>query len=202
MAVNDVYKATIVFNAPNSAGEMQFSFHYRTVVVNTPLSRPDEAIDIAGNLGVVITNDYIPVLPEEITWLRTEVIGITDPTVGVTFSTNTPGTVVGRHTSLRVCPVVKLSTGLRGRSFNGRVYLMSPDESNLNQGVFNAGFVTALETFIDNAILIVAATSTNEYQMTIYSPTLTGTGPVVDNLVTGRTVNPKPGSQRSRMDVT
>lgn len=202
MAVNDVYKASVIFTSPNAAGEMEFNLHYRTTTVNVPISDSAEALDIAANMSAILQAEYFPVLPDVITLQRIDVVGISDPLVGVSFAVGVVGGDAGDVASFRNAPVMKLGTGLRGRSYNGRAYLMAPVDSRAENGVLTATYVNTTQDTFAALQVITAATSTNEYSLTIYSPTLSAGGPVLDNLVTSWDMNPKCGSQRSRQDVT
>lgn len=203
MAVNDVYRASAIFTSPTADGEMVFTTHFRTVTVNTVISRQQEGQEIADECRDTIDSLYLQEIGADITFQQVNVIGITDSTVGAVATSQSPGTAVGDSMAMRNAPVVKLLTGLRGRSYNGRIYLMPPPESVNAGGVLLASYVTDLETFVTGYRRLSQQPSTNIYDMTIYSPTLSGpSGPIIDNLVETIICNPQLGSLRSRQKVT
>ena len=201
MAVNDLYRASVNFTAPDAEGNMQFNLHFRTTTVVTPISGQFEANDIAGTLIPIINADYMPDVPDAITQTTVDVIGLTDPTVQAIFTNNQLGGGGTDPVAYRNAPVVKLKTGLRGRSFNGRLYLMATGEGNQDAGVLDPAFVTVIQNFMANIQVLTAASSSNEYSLTVYSPTLSVPGSLVDNLVTQFIVNPRFGTQKSRQSV-
>lgn len=201
MAVNDVYKATAFFTAPTAEGEMTFNVHYRTVTVNTPEGDGQEALDIADRFRAMIELNYLLFIPTEVVFERVTVVGVTNPLIGVEqISGNTGGGGVN-PLSYRSAPVVKLRSGLRGRSYNGRIYLLCPDESQQTGGTMLTTYVASLATFVESIRLLTGIVSLNEFQATIYSPTLSEGGPIIDNIVESFVINPRLGSQRSRQSV-
>ena len=58
MGVNDVYKASAIFTAPDADGEMVMTFHYRTVVSNPGTNPVNEAGHIAGQLVAGMEANY------------------------------------------------------------------------------------------------------------------------------------------------
>lgn len=201
MAVNDVYKATAKFDAPDADGEMNFNIHYRTVTVNTPQGDTEEAQAIADTLVNQIALNYVLLMPTPITFLGVDVIGVTNPLIGVTSPASNPGGGGANPVSYRSAPVAKLLTGIRGRSYNGRIYLMTVDESQQTGGVMLPSYTASLQTAVESFRLLTDIATTNEFQATIFSKTLTGTGPIVDNIVSTIQINPRFGTQRSRQDV-
>lgn len=201
MSVNDVYKTTAVFSAPDADGEMVFNMHHRTETVNNPISDLEEAQEIAAAFRSSLELNYLLLIPNSITLVRVDTIGLTNPTIGVSDASGNAGGGGVNPMSYRSAPVAKLSSGLRGRSFNGRIYLMTCDESQQTGGVMLPSYRTSLETAVTLMVVLTGLTSTNVYRGTIYSPTLTGEGPIVDNIIQTTTVNPRLGTQRSRQDV-
>lgn len=201
MAVNNVYKATYEFSAPDAAGPMNFNIHYRTVIDNTSQSAQAEAGEIAQEAVNTVLLDYIPLVPTPVTFIGVTVVGLTDPTALGQVASGANGGGGVNPVSYRNAPVAKLLSGQRGRSLNGRIFLMASDESQQTGGVMLATYITSLQAAVEAMRVLVGVTSTNVYQATIYSEVLTGTGPIVDNLVENIVVNPKFGTQRSRQDV-
>lgn len=201
MTVNDVYKATAYFDAPTSSGEMTFNVHYRTVTVNTPEGDSQEALDIANAFRANIELNYLTFIPTEVILQRVTVVGVTNPLIGVEQVSGNNGAGGVNPLPYRAAPVVKFKSGLRGRSYNGRIYLIACDESQQTGGSMLASYIQSLGTFVESIRVLTGIVSLNEFQATIYSPTLTGAGPIIDNIVESFTINPRLGTQRSRQDV-
>lgn len=202
MAVNDIYRASCIFGAVGADGDLVFTVHYRTTNVTTPISRQAEAQEIADELGGNVETVYMPLLPSEITFDKVDVIGITDDTVIASYGSGAVGTDAGQPVPLRSAPVIKLQTGLRGRSFNGRMFLMPPSESQQDGGVLAGNYIAALALFQATIQRISLQPSGNIYDQTIYSRTKSNP-PVeyIDNLVSTAIVNPTMGGQRGRQKV-
>lgn len=201
MAVNEIYRASFEFTNPSADGSLFTTAHYRTSAVSTPISNSAEGQEIADDLVADVVADYLDLIEDTFTFVGVNVIGITDPLVGVSASSGSPGLLTTESLSMRSAPVVKLLTGIRGRSFRGRMFLMAPTEANQDGGVMGSAYITDLDTFMASIEVLVGASS-NVYRQTIYSPTLS-TPPTIfiDNLVTEAVVNPTLGSQRSRQTV-
>lgn len=202
MALNDVYKATYVFNAERADGEMVFNLHYRTVVPPSGLTPSEEAQEIARLSGDFLETNYLPLLSTNITFDEVRVVGVSEPTVGIARAYGDPGLVVDQSVPLRSAPVASLKTGLRGRNFNGRIFLIAPNEADVNAGQLTPAAEAALLTMVDSLKSLADLGTGSEYGMTVYSPTLSGdSGLVVNNLVTDVIIRTTLGSQRSRQTV-
>lgn len=202
MALNDVYRASMIYNHPNGDGDLVVTRHYRTTVVNTVVSGAVEAIGIALELNNNTEIQYLPFINDDYTYVECNVIGITDPLVGVTAPSGLPGQLLSAAVALRSAPVIKLSTGVRGRSFNGRNFLMAPSEDRQENGVLTGTHITEIDTYMGFIQRLAVNPENNIYDSTIFSLTLS-TPPtiIVDTLVTGHTVNATLGSQRGRQKV-
>lgn len=201
MSVNDVYKATVSFTAPEADGEMNFNIHYRTSTVNTPIGELEEAQDIAAQLTNAISLNYLLFVPTPVIFNGVTVVGVTNPTIVASTSSGQAGAGGANPLSYRSAPVAKLLSGLRGRSFNGRIYLMTVDESQQTGGVMLQTFIDSVRGAVETFLTLTGLVNLNEYKATIYSETLTGEGPIVDNLVQSVVINPRVGTQRSRQKV-
>lgn len=202
MSVNEVYRASMIFNDPLASGDIVVTSHYRTSSVIVPISNPAEALEIAVEVVGAVNNDLLGLLSTTMTFTEVNVIGITDPFVGVTQVAGGTGSATGEALPMRSSPVVRLNTELRGRSFQGRMFLPTPTEINQAGGVLVPAYITAANIFIAAMQILTGATSGNTYRQTVYSRTLS-TPPtiVVDNLVISSTLNATMGSQRRRQTV-
>lgn len=201
MPVNSVYRITARFTAPEADGEMNFNVHYRMTANISPVSEIEEATELGQAFNNDVSLNYMSLVPDDVTFIGSYVVGISNPQIGVLVNTSTGGGGGLNPLPYRSAPVLKFLTGTRGRSFQGRIYLMTIDESQQTSGVMLSTYITSIETFAASLLTQIGLVTTNEYSLTIFSPTLTGTGPVVDNLVTARQLNPQLGSVRSRQNV-
>ena len=202
MTVNQVYRISHVFNAPTADGDMIFNTHYRVTGVVTDTNNAVEGAEVAQEAGDVIAASYMSQLSDVVSYVETRYIGVSDPLVGGSIPRASVGNTTSEPVSWRSCPVVALKTGLRGRSYNGRIFLIAPPESQQNGGVLIAGQLTALQGVMASLLSLTGTVSGNTYDMTIYSPTLSGpTGPILDNIVANAVVRSVMGTQRSRQEV-
>lgn len=202
MAIDDVYKCSWIFTAPGADDEMVVTAHYRTIDVVNPISGSDEAFEIAQEARIDTENLYRSLITTNVTFVRTDVIGITDPLVTSTSASGLAGTAIGDTMAFRNAPVVKLLSGLRGRNYNGRQFWMAPPESAQNSGVLTVQYQGDIESFVNSLVVFNNVPSGNTYRMTVYSRTLSALqGVIVDSIVTQVVVNSVLGSQRSRQRV-
>lgn len=199
MTVNQVYRVSHVFNAPGADGDMIFNTHYRVTEVTTDTNNNVEGLEIATAAGAQIASAYMSQLSDVVTYTETRYIGISDPLVGGSVPQNTAGNSSDEAYSWRNCPIVSLKSGLRGRSYNGRIFLIAPPETQANAGVLVSGYLTAIKAALDPLMELTGATSSNKYSLTVYSETLTPEGgPPLDNIVQSMIYRPVMGTQKSR----
>lgn len=203
MALNDIYRCTFEFSSPTADGNMVWVNHFRTTEVNSVISDLNEAVEIATENVGVVGSLYLQEITSNITFLGCTVVGITKPTVTTQVAVSNPGTAIGESVSMRDAPVIKLGTGLRGRSYNGRIYLMPPPESVNDGGTILASHCTDLETFVNGLKRVSTQPSGNKYDMVVYSRTLSvPPTSYVSTVVTTVSCNPKTGTQKRRMAVS
>lgn len=204
MAQQDVYQVDAIFNHPLADGEMATIFHYRLSSVSTPLSEQEFGDELAVAFLGTLATDYLGSLSIDFTLVRADWFNVSNPVFGGTIPEGTAGGVMQEAISLRSAPVVKKITGLRGRSFRGRNFLMAPVELEQAAGVITVAHQTVIGTLMDNLQTISLNVLPNIYNMTVFSPTLTlaAGGVVVDNLVSGFQVQRTMGSVRGRQAVS
>jgi hypothetical protein len=202
MAVNEVYKASMIFQAPEADGDMVITSHYRTSSVVTPVSNAAEALEIGNEVASAIVDEYLSLFHSSAFIDTIEVIGISDPLVGITVSVGANGTETADALGYRNCPVVKLTTGLRGRSYQGRMYLIAPSELRQDAGALEAGYISQVNIWLGRMQVLTGTPSGNTYRQTVYSRTLsTPPSVIVDNVVQASIINPNLGTQRGRQKV-
>ena len=197
MALNDVYRASAIFTAPEAAGEMVVTLHYQTVTVNTILSNVGEAQEISDEVEATMASIYIPILADSVTLERVDVIGITDPTVGVTTASATVGALPEGNVSYRSTVLVRNITGLRGRSFSGNQQYIAPTEQQQSNGTLGAQFLTDMQAYVNGVRRLSQQPSTNIYDQVVWSRKLG-----LATLITTSVIRPKQGSNRRRQDTT
>jgi hypothetical protein len=209
MAVNDIFSLFFSHTVPGAAGPIGFTHHYRQTAQVTPLTGNLLCQDVIDAWIDTAQATYLAILPTNSTLEDIDCVQVNNNIFGAVENTAEAGTLSLAGAELvpvRSAPVVKLTTGLRGRSFRGRVYHMPIGEANNSGGTITGAPTTGIPAYYADAILITGPVSGNEYSLTIYSPTLSdpGAGPpsFIDNLVTTATLNPRMGSQRRRQTVS
>lgn len=199
MALNDVYRVSAVFDAAGADGDLVFTNHYRVAIDNQGFSGAQEADELAQKYSNVLTSEYMQEITTAFILNEVNVIGVTDPTVIHSRSVVVSGSASGDSCPLRTAPVASLKSGLRGRSFNGRMFLMPPPESVQAGGVMIASYVADLELVVFNLRILEASLGSNEYAMVIYSRKLSEEQQtVVTTDVATSLVRTTLGSQRGR----
>lgn len=204
MAVNDVFKMAFINTTPQADGDVIFTHHYRQTAQVTPLVGNLLVQDVVDAWQADAQPAYLTVLSDENTFDEIQARGITNPIFGVDVAVGVSGdrpSLLAGIMPPRNTAVVSLRTGLIGRSFRGRFFLPAMNEDDVNNGILNATYHSLIGDYTADATLITGPGSANEYSLTIYSPTLTGVGPVIDNLVTNALVRFQVGSQRRRRPV-
>lgn len=202
MAVNNIYRASFEFTNAAATGPMFFTAHYRTTNVASPISDAAEGQEIADELRDNGNTSYVNIISTTFTFVGVNVIGINKPLVGTSAASGLAGLLSSEALPMRSSPVVKLLTGLRGRSFRGRMFLMAPPETEQASGVLIGSYVSVIENFFGTIQRLSLGASGNIYDQTIFSPTLSNPPTTfIDNLVSASVVNTVMGSQRSRQEV-
>jgi len=200
MAVNDIFSLTFNWGlGPEPAANV---YHYR------------QTVDVSGNPRSTLCNNLItlavasaqtfltPNLASLIILQTVDCFVVNDDTAFATQSPAIPGDLTGEVVSKRSAPVAKLSTSLRGRSFQGRKFFPPPLETQQANGTLIASHVTDLQTYLDDTRILIDG-SGDTFRLTIFSPTMSilPDGPFIDNLVTTSQVRQILGSIRGRQDV-
>lgn len=84
--------------------------------------------------------------------------------------------------------VVSLRTGIAGRSYRGRLYLGGFGEASQSNGAFAAGYVSAIQTYLDDLVAALGSGGSNtDYEWGIWSRKNGGEDPGPYNLAAGWT---------------
>lgn len=203
MAVGDVFKLTLSFSLPGVTLPKSTGFHYRQTLENTVLSPEEMCLELGEAWQDEGQDLWLATVATSITFRLIDVVGVTYPTVGRTIVTNVPGTrPLGGATlvPLRAAPVVNVPTAFRGRSYRGRSFQPPIPEADSDNSDVSVSYLQDLDDYLD-AIKVLDPSSGNRYRVTVYSPTLSEGGPIVDNLVTDFVIRPRQGTQRRRDSV-
>lgn len=127
---------------------------------------------------------------------------VTGGTAVAQRSYNTTTGIGGRSGSdtlpLQAAAIITWRTGLAGRSRRGRSYMPSTVEGDIGQaGGIGSTYVSLLANFATDLILMIEPITLAEWQMHVWSPTLS-----VATQVTEFVVRPYLGTQRSRRSGT
>ena len=196
MSIGDVYRASILFNGTEADNPMIMTLHYQTNQISVPGTPADEAQEIAEGVSDIIVADYPPLMSNTLSYERTNVIGITEPTAQGSKVDITVGQSVTGVSSWRVAPVISWKSGLRGRSYNGRVFAMAPPEDNVGSGSLGGPYQTALFNLANNLATVTLANG-NEYIVGTWSRKLQ-----IFTQSSGIIVRATVGTQKSRQKVT
>lgn len=185
MAVNDVFSLQFFHTVPNAPQPCSFGLHYRQIFDEAGLSGTALVVDVVAAWVAIAQTSYLLTLPESITLESIYAYSLNNPTDFANVTIDEVGTrsnAGATLVSVRDAPVVNKLTGFRGRSYRGRVRHMPCGEVDNDNGAVSASLRGALSTYYDDAIA-TQGPSDNLYALTLYSPTLTGDGDIVDTLV-------------------
>lgn len=197
MPVGDVFRASAVFTAPNAAGEMVVTFHYRLEATPVVPEGTSEAQSLANKVRGQIQTTYLPILADSVTFQEVNVIGITDPTLAHTAPDGNLGQLNEGNVSYRSTVIARNNTGLRGRTFSGYQQYIAPTEQQQSNGVLSAGFLTSMQTHVDAMLELGTFGIQRVWQQVVYSRKLSA-ATVIDSV----TVRDRQGSNKRRQDTS
>jgi hypothetical protein len=204
MAVNDIFKLAFLHTQPATTGTSVTTLHYRQTEQVTALVGNLLVQDVIDAWQDSAQPEYLTSLPDVTTLNVIQVRGITNPQFGTDQAVGLAGGIDDGGLGIispRSAPVVSLRTGLIGRSFRGRSFLMSPTENLTANGVMVTALIENIDDYYNAALQITGPVSGNVYRMTIFSKTLSTEESLVDNLVTNFIIRANTGSQRKRRSV-
>lgn len=203
MSIGDVFRTSSEFFAGGGDGNMVYTLHYRVTAETGAPSSFENCTDLAIALKDQTELSYLPILSDRITFEGVECVGITDPQAGAQAPSGLQGVQGEEVVSLRSAPVVSLKTGLRGRSFNGRIYLMPPRETQQASGELLATALQDFQNYFTDIREVTGPLFGSTFDVTVYSRKLSEEqSTVVDNLVSQWIVRPRLGSLRGRQNVS
>jgi len=170
MAVGDIYEAVQTWRTGLASGDIDNVLHF-TVLSEAPSITDRNIADmIATGLFEALSANLNARVSDNLTFSNIAVIGITNPL----FRFDYPQSLVGRSSSplvsIRSAPVVTKRSDVRGRRFNGRMYLFPPTESDVLDGSLVNDFISAANDYLA-AIREIEDVAVGSVQMSVYSRT-------------------------------
>jgi len=203
MAINDVFELGVTWQVPGSEGEIVNVIHYRQtaydgVSSDTAMGNAVSQLVIDGFVADLMQNMSAILVLDRIDWFV-----VNNPIFGGVVLSGAVGGEVADIVSLRSTPVIKKITELRGRSFQGRIFLPPVTENFQTRGIINSTLIAAIQATFDNLRILTDGGGLNDFTMTVFSRTLSTLPSIlIDNLVQTFVVNPVMGSLRGRQEVT
>lgn len=171
MAVGDFYRVSVLYNHPNADGQVVNVFDYEQTVIDTPKTEPQFCLELAAEvIGVTVAN-FMPNITASWELAGAECFNITQPTFQGTVSSGVNGGVTGESVALRSAVVCSKKTGLRGRSFQGRSFLVAPPEVDQNAGLISGSYFVVMGDYCD-ALIELVLVNDNEYKLVVFSELL------------------------------
>lgn len=203
MASDDVLELSTIWDITGADGEVANVIHYRQTKFDGTSSQSSLGNSLSSLVIDIFEADLLPDLSDQITLERIDWFYVTDPVFGGSQASAQAGGQLDELVSLRSAPVIKKITGLRGRSFQGRLFLPPVTENDQTRGILNTAIKDIFQTTLDNLRVVQDFGNLNNWTMTVFSRALsTPPSVVVDNTVSSYVINPNMGSIRGRQAVT
>lgn len=168
MAIGNIYEAALIFSHVQATGLVVNVLHYEQTVITVAKTEPQYCNELAAEVRNICETDWLPDATDDLTLERVDVFNVDQPTFQGTASSGVQGGSVGDSLSPRQAAVATKLTGLRGKSFRGRMYIPGLSEGDQNAGQIEVATVAKLQTYVDNLISLVLSNA-NEYQQSVYS---------------------------------
>jgi hypothetical protein len=172
---------------------MTTGLDFKLLTPGSGVNEDDWMEDLADKIIANVTTGYMPALETNFTFTGVEVFNHNAPQFGFQKSASVAGSVAGNSLSLRSAPVVSKFTALRGRTYRGRMYLMSPVETEQADGVLTVGYQGTLGGFISSLLNFNGAIFGANYDAAVWSNKLQSSQGITSLLV-----RPVLGSVRKR----
>lgn len=183
MAQGDVYNVAMKFEHVLAPEPMLFTIDFAMVLENTPQTETEYMQALGDEINAIILTTYLSLITTSFTHAVTEIYNRTQPQFGLILNAGNAGLVVGDACPLRDTVLVSKQTGFRGRSFTGRMNLMSPPEAEQNSGQLRAPYITSLAAFTDALLEVDDGVTGNTWQAVVWSRTLQVATPITEFVV-------------------
>jgi len=210
MAQGDIIALTLDWQYDSDPTGARNVIHYEQTENNDVGQTDEEAYREGATDLVTVFNDASPqgtwkeVTPNVIALTGVEFFGITKPEIGGRVAADVDGGATGQPISLRSAVIARKDTGMRGRSFAGRIFLPTPSETVQDAGTLTGDAVTAWQTTLNEILeLNNPVLRGPAFSAVVYSPTRAAAGmEPFFAAMTGWTVRGTVGTIRNRQDVS
>lgn len=197
MAINDVYKVTVVFDVPDMPDDGTINFH----VQETATTIENEGTLACMDVLAAFTDTPLPLLLD----VMTETSFVREIKVRMPLnleqgadsgSIDQEGTIALAGAAIlpvQMAAIVAKKTNFIGRRFQGRNYMPPVGEVNWLGNGFDGGYRSDLITFWNSTRPMTSPATGNEYTLIVWSEEA-GSGKIVSNLL----VRIRPGVMRKR----
>lgn len=187
MAVNDVAVLSLIWQNAASGAQARNVLKYQM----TAQTGEDEAAwtAIAVAVAAAIWPDAVKAFYAATTILeRIDWYGVSQPTQEGTAPITEAGVATGEALPLLTAPLVQKKTGLRGKRFNGRMFMPAPIEAVQNAGLLTTPYREAVDTALE-AAREVTGSDRSEARMILASIDYDDTPPTINFLTPVTSVN-------------
>lgn len=191
MAVNSIYELTVRYVNNEASTEFDNVLHYRAGGVTVFDTQAEDLIEA---FRAFAEAELLAAISNQVLIRQYRVIGVTDPTEFAESSVlDLQGSQVGDVLPYQAAQTLIKRTGLRGRSFMGRMQLPPASESAQSDSRWTAGQLALMQAVGDSIIQVGGGVLTAVYALQVYSRTL-----LVGTPVTSVSVQGIVGGQQSR----
>lgn len=182
MATGDIYKLTVIGRSPLQ-NQLVNTFHFRALQDTVLDTQTEDLIQAFHSPNP--WDSYRACFGNSIGLDRIEARQVNGPALEFAelsiVETGAGG--AGDHLPNQCAAVISWRTGNIGRSFRGRTYVFPTLETNQANGQWVAGYLTALGTFANNALVIGDGVLEATYELVIWS-TISNGAPRVPPIAT------------------
>jgi len=201
-AVGDVYEVVQTWHCGLASGDIANVLHY--VVIASEQGKTDQ--DFASMLSTGLHNAWsahlTPTYSNQLTFAHVAVVGLSTPTFRADFPFSTAGSNREQLTSIRAAPVVTKRSSVRGRRFNGRMFMPPVTEDSQANGSLTTGQLNAINSYL-GVIKEISTSDTGTADLAVYSRAQSeAQGRIVATLVTTATTRAILGTIRGRRRVS
>jgi len=202
MAIGDVFEVVQTWRSGLASGDIDNVLHYTVIGEEVSTTDGDLALMIANALSAAWSDELQATWSQQLTFSNVAVIGLTTPTFRRDFPFNLAGRSTQGLVSIRSAPVVTKRTDVRGRRFNGRMFLPPPTEAAQQDGSLSGDAITAINAYLAQ-IIEITDPSVGTVDLSVYSRVQSeAQGQIVATLVTSLVPRAVLGTIRGRRRVS
>ena len=178
MALSDIYRATLVWQDTLGQFIGENVWHYQQGTGQVAATAPEDLL-------IALSEDSLqllePVIGTGIVSGVCTVVGITNPTESFesALPTQVVGAAAGQVMPLQLAMIVHWRTGLRGRSYRGRTFLVPGGETqSVGAGGIDSTTITAVEDWATAHMVILSDAAHGRWDLVVHSETVPADTPV------------------------